>query len=347
MSESDLATQYAPPVPPAVRRQAELADEAVRKLQAEQEAAAAEDPDAKPVGEEGVVVPAAPPPAPAAAVVPSDGVPGEPAPSRQQDGPPADGWEQRYRSLRGKYDKEVPELQGQLRDMQRAIIDMQGQLARPAPAPPPTVVAKTPISDEDIEAYGPELIDRARAWARAELMPEIDQLRHDVVRANGTAQNAATQTAMQGVYKFMDENLASWNEINNAPEFHTWLRATDPLSGAVRQDMLTAAFTQGDARRTLSFFRAFQNEHTADHFRPAPAQTPGGAGGTRLEDLAGPGRGAPASPGAPAAKRFFTQKDVADFYSAVTKGRYAGREAEKDRLEAELHAAVTEGRVRI
>jgi hypothetical protein len=243
----------------------------------------------------------------------------------------------------------VPTLQNQLRTLERTMTELQLQLQNPPPPPPSTPVVKpVPISDEDIEAYGPELIDRARSWARAELMPEIEQLRHDVVRANGTAQNVQSQAAMQSVYNFMDQNLPSWNDINTDPRFIEWLRGTDPLSGSVRQNMLSAAFLSGDARRTLSFFRAFQTEHTEDHFQPGTTHTyaNGSAGAVRLEDMAGPGRGAPVSPGAPATKRHVTQKDIADFYSAVTKGRFNGRDAERQRIEQELHEAVYEGRVR-
>jgi hypothetical protein len=326
-----------------VRRQAEAADEAVRLLREENQNA----PSGEPAGEGDPQASAAP--TPATSPSPQDGVAG-PAPSHTSDSASDGGWEQRYRSLRGKYDSEVPALQNVLREMRRTVGELQARLTVAPPAPPPPAsYTKVAVPDEDVEAYGEELIDRARAWARAELMPEIEQLRHDVVRANGTAQNVATQTAMQGVYAFMDQNLPSWANINTDQRFINWLRDPDPLSGVVRQDMLTAAFTNGDARRTLSFFRAFQNEHTGD-YPPGPgaSHTPatGSAGQVRLEDMAGPGRGSPGTSGAPASKRFFTQKDIADFYSAVTKGRYHGRETERDRVERELHDAVAEGRVR-
>src|SRR3990170_9126692 len=39
-----------------------------------------------------------------------------------------DGWEHRYKVLQGKYNKEVPRLQAQIRDNEGAVNEMRGRL---------------------------------------------------------------------------------------------------------------------------------------------------------------------------------------------------------------------------
>jgi hypothetical protein len=142
-----------------------------------------------------------------------------------------------------------------------------------------------------------------------------------------------------------------WREINDSPEFAAWLNQPEPFSGNPRKALLGDAYNRGDASRTARFFESFVNEHTAvAPAPPAPSPIPledPGAGRVSLESLAAPGRATGTVPGgAPVEKRIWTGAEIIAFYRDVTRGKYVGNEALKTRLDADIVAAATEGRIR-
>lgn len=345
-------------IPPAIRRQGERADALVREISA---AAAPATPEApRPATTE--VTPAAPtapttPAAPAAAAPTTPPTPTTP-PAAEED------WEQRFRTLRGKYDSELPALNAraraaeqQIQQLQHVIASMQLAHANPAtPATPATGAAPGAapagsITPEDVETWGDDLVSAARRWARTEVNPEIEGLRRELAQLRNQANNASQQSAQNAVHAALDGTVPKWREINNDPAFLAWLDQVDPFTGRKRHLLLGEAYTGGDAYRTAAFFNAFLTEHTATTQPPSPStHTPpgrsqSGAGSTPLAELAAPGRGRPQSPGAPDPKRFFSRKEIAAFYRDVADGKWDGREPAKASREAEIFQAATEGRI--
>ena len=232
-----------------------------------------------------------------------------------------------------------------------------------APAAPPADTS-TEVPDTDIAEYGAELVAASRRWAGAQLGPEIAQLRAQVARLEATGQQVQQVTAQSQVTGYLDRTVDRWQAIDNDPAFFSWLAQTDPFTGTVRHAMLKQAYAAGDGPRTAAFFQAFLvdraattppiTEHTVAPAagqtpqtpQPAPTTRDAGAGSVSLDSLTAPGRGRPASSGAPADKKIWSQADIQAFYSDGAKGRFAGREAEKNALEADIFAAGREGRLR-
>lgn len=305
---------------------------------------------------------------------PDNTPPAEPPVSETSSAPPAppappttDDWEQRYRTLQGKYDSEIPGLRTQVNGLQQLLANLEPR-SPPQPVQPdpvrtaPTVVA---LPAEDVEAYGQELIDAARRWARMEVQPLIDELRSEITNLGTNFQKvemSQRETAVSDARAFVCAALnrdpvigSTWEAVNKDPGFIAWVNQPDPFSGQIRQPLLQGAFDSGQPDRVKAFFNAYLSEHTATQVPvPEPAHTPpqpsadGGTGRPRLEDFAAPGRAAasPAVGGAPAEKRIWTQPEIAAFYRDVQRGVYAGREADKLRTEQDLIAATTEGRIR-
>lgn len=278
-------------------------------------------------------------------------------PDRSEPG--SEEWRQRYLTLQGKYDREVPELSGRVRQLDAQIVSLQQLLAnlsaqpREAPAQGRAGDNRSLTADippEDLENYGEDLITASRRWARRDMQPELDQLKQQLAELKGTTQRTQTSVAQNAVERHLDANVPNWRATNDDPAFLSWLRGVDPFSGRVRHDMLGEAYVGGDAARTASFFHAFTTEHTAvsPASRPEPAHTPdAGAGRPSLESLAAPGRAKTSgSNGAPSEKRIWTRNDITAFYRDVNRGAFEGRDAERARLEADLVKATTEGRVR-
>lgn len=338
---SDNADIY---IPPAVRRQSTRADELAREA-GMAGAPEPETPSAELVGDPEPV-----------SETPGE-TPGETPPEPATAEPPVD-WEQRYRTLQGKYDVENADLRRQIESMRllMAQLNERQQQQESAPEARPATTTTVVIPPEHVSEYGQELIDAARQWARAEIAPELDMLRGELRELRGGQQRVEATTTQQRVEAHLsaDPELADkWQAVNVDPQFIAWLGQVDPFAGAPRKVLFDDACGRGDGVRIARFFKAFITEHTAvSQPSPTPPQTPASepvAERPSLEQLAAPGRAVgtgSSQSGAPAEKRLWTQPDIARFYRERTQGVFAGREAEANALEQDIFAATREGRIR-
>jgi hypothetical protein len=338
-----LDENYDNHIPAAVRRQSEHADVLARELGfvnvdgLPTEATTTVVDDGVPSADPSAGTDANPPPAPAV----------DPAPAPSE-------WEQRYRTLQGKYDAELPDLRRQLTSMQNLIANMQAQPATPAPVTAPDQTTFAP-DKADVEAYGEQLIQDVRRWTLNEVQPQIKKLQDELTQLRGGQTEIRSENAQQRLMNALDTDAqlgGQWRTINQDPNFIAWTQQVDPFSGQQRIGLLTDAFVRGDAVRTGNFFRAYIAEHTAVTQPPAgPGQTLPVEDAPRptLESMAVPGRPsgpAPGNGGAPTEKRTWTNREISAFYRDCTTGKYAGREADKVRIEQDIFSAATEGRVR-
>jgi hypothetical protein len=344
----DGNTAFEPHIPAAVRRASAQADELSRQATEAALAEAGQDDTTVVPGEVAPSPSPTPPPAaPSSATEAGDSPPSAPpaAPA------PADDWAQRYNTLQGKYNTEIPELRGQIRALENLLAAVQAAPSKPDPTPTPMPAANVP--QNDIEEYGQPLIEAAQRWAEAKFAPILQAYEARLLAVEGNTQRVTSMTAEQGVQAALSRSVPDWQEINVNPAFIQWLGEVDPFSGQTRKQMVNDAYGAGDSARTIAFFQAFKREHTT--VSPAPGTQPGQTGGSSppadrlpLESLAVPGRGqqtTPPTPGAPE-KRFWSTVDITRFYREKQQGRWRGREAEADRLEADIIAAPAEGRVR-
>jgi hypothetical protein len=279
----------------------------------------------------------------------------EPEPQTIQAEP---DWQQRYRTLQGKYDTETGHMRGQISSMERLLATMQS----PPPAAAPQASPSVPVqfNEADVELYGEDLLEAASRAAEAKLEARygktIQNLQQHVQQLSGRQEE-------DRVFRELDsdpELAGRWRGLNTNPQFIEWLQAVDEMAGVSRNTMLQHAYSNGDAMRTGRFFKKFMAEHTAPPptaMVPQTAASParhsnGGygngsaAGGLRLEDMAAPGRaaGSGAGNGAPS-PRLWSRPDITAFYRARTMGKFKGREAEAEQLEADLLKAGDEGRL--
>ena len=340
-----LDDNYENRIPDAVRRASMRADELARGIGA----ANTPQEEAPPLADEQAPIDA-PDEAP-----PVDGPPSD-APPVDTPQPPAEDWEHRYHTLKGKYDAEIPSLRAQVNSLEHLIANLR--IPEPV-APQPSGDAKSQsvaILPEDVETFGEDLITAARRWARAEFEPRITKLEDELGKLRTGQSTIQQETAQQRVMSSLDADPqlgGKWREVNVQPEFIAWLDQVAPFSGEQRMRLLSDAFARGDAHRTGEFFRRFIAEHTAvtsPSPAPIPTHTPTPdveAGKVSLESLAAPGRSSgPAPGGAPAEKRVWTKQDITAFYRDRSQGRFRYREDEALRLEADLFAATSEGRIR-
>src|SRR5215831_9378682 len=134
-------------VPEQVRRQAARAEELQRELAAGRAASMGDEPPgAEAVPPEAGTTGSEPPPAPSGAS-PAPAAEPPAAPPHPGPGRPPTDWEQRYRTLQGKYDTEIAGFRAQVSGLERLIATMQHQPPQPA-APPAPVPPAGPMEFE-------------------------------------------------------------------------------------------------------------------------------------------------------------------------------------------------------
>ena len=263
-----------------------------------------------------------------------------------------ESWERRYHSMKGRFDRsqeQIKDLSSQVQNLQGIITNMQMQ----APSQPlPEMQFEKLITEDEARDYGEDFLKVVGKKAKEELAPIIKSYEAKITELEQKLQGVNSVVAQDSHAKLMealDAKLPDWRDLNTNEEFLSWLRLPDPFSGAIRHDMLKAAYAAGNASRVLAFFNGFLAEEAAvapvkgdsdDVPTERVAKVP-------LAKLAAPGRAkSAAGESAPAEKPTITRAQIAQFYADVSAGKYRGKDADKSKLEAMIFEAQREGRIR-
>lgn len=261
-----------------------------------------------------------------------------------------ESWEHKYKSVHGRFvraQEQIREMADQVQNLQNVIATLQ---MSPSSSEVPSFKVERLITDDEARDYGEDFLKVVGKKAKEELGPiikqyesQIEDLKRQVTGVTGVVK----QDSQNKLIGTLDTQLPKWRDLNTNEEFLDWLRLPDPFSGAIRHDMLKAAYAQGNASRVLAFFNGFLAEEAATSPDRGEPTT-----GTRvpkvpLESLAAPGRAkSAASASGPAEKPIFTRAQIASFYADVAAGRFRGKDADKNKLEAQIFEATREGRIR-
>ena len=274
--------------------------------------------------------------------------PQEQAESGDQE-PKQDDWQQKYRSLQGMYNADVPRLNAENRDLSSRVSQLEGLLSTmQEPAQQTPVQSEKLITDDDVKEYGDSIAVMRKA-AREEVAQEIAQLRQQVGQLQGVlpqVQQVQAQQKKSGEQTFWStiaSEVPNWNDINNDPDFQSWLLAIDPLTGISRQTYLEDAQKNLDASRVVNFFRTWEGETGKTN----TAQVDRTAQQSQLQKQVAPGRSRNNGVKASGQNRTYTPNDIQEFYADVRKGKYKGRDDERGRIERDIFAAQQEGRINV
>lgn len=257
-----------------------------------------------------------------------------------------------YLAMKGRFDKANANnvrLSEEVTNLRQLVTQLSAQPPAAAPPADPALNPTSLLTPQEIADYGPDFLDVVGKKAReiagseiAKLNAKIDELSRGV---QATAQ-VTQQSAREQMFAKMDRDLPTWREQNSNEDFLAWLQLPDAYSGAIRGELLGAAYAQNNADRVLAFFKGFLTEEAATTPAiPTPPAAPA-AQKVPLETFAAPGRAKSAAATPPAEKPIISRAQVSQFYLDVAAGKYRGREDEKNRLEAMIFSANAEGRLR-
>jgi hypothetical protein len=284
-----------------------------------------------------------------------------PAPTTEQrtgaDNVPEENVLQKYKTLQGMYNAEVPRLHQHNREMSQRVQQMEQLLASMSAQQANTHAQQKPVerivTEQDIEEYG-DSIDMMRKVTREELgavaqrIANIEatmrQMHSSVVPQVQAVAQRQQVSAEQQFWAELAGNVPNFRQVNDHPDFQSWLLQADPLTGITRQTYLDDAQRSLDANRVANFFRTWL-ESTG---HAAVAQPTGNAATSELEKQVAPGRsrnvGAAATTNT---SKTYTPADIQKFFNDVRTGKYKGREQERSRIERDIFAAQRENRIQL
>jgi hypothetical protein len=254
--------------------------------------------------------------------------------------------------MEGRYkraENDIHAMSNQLASMQSLIASMQ----KPQTETPAELRPQSLLTPEEVSEYGSEFLGVVARKAKEELHPEVAALRQKLTNLEKQLSTSSEQQSARARFELeasLDQRIPHWRDVNVMPEFHAWLALPDMYSGAIRHELLRAAYAQNNTPRVLAFFKGFLDQEAA--YVPQGSELHQGTGlqdGDRvsLESLAAPGRAkTSAATSAPVEKPIITRAQISSFYADSASGKYRGREAEKNRLEAMIFDAEREGRIR-
>lgn len=265
-----------------------------------------------------------------------------PAPAPQPAPASDTAWEQRYRTLQGIMAKETSGLRAQVVGYESQLAEVKQQLTALMSSRQAETKQAPAVDPKDVEAFGSDMLEMVQRYAERVFQNMATQLdsklagvesRLKKLEGDVTGVDArATASLEQTFYATLKKLVPDYEAVNASEPWLRWLGEIDPVYGVPRQAALDAAFERLDAERVANVFKA----HKAS-LPPSPS-----AG---LEQMVAPNGVAPnhAAPQPPAAVRPVAAKFVEKFYNDVAKGRYAGREDEVARIEAEIQTAAAAG----
>lgn len=263
-----------------------------------------------------------PPPAP----TPQEPVGSQEPPPAPPENVEQDSWENRYKILSGKYNAEVPRLASENRDLKsqlRLLEDRMKKLESGAPA-------ERYVKPEEVEEYGENLVDLIRRAAREEVAAKQSEIEALKAKVDGF-EGKVTANVEVDFYSRLSDKVSDWRVINDDPRFHTWLNDFDDY-GNRRQDMLSMAESEKNADKVAKFFDAFKKSITSQ----------AAAANTNLEQQVAPDVNRAVAP--PQGKRLWTRAEITEFYNQMRRGAIKASDAVA--LEADIQAAIVEGRIR-
>jgi hypothetical protein len=269
-----------------------------------------------------------------------------------------DKWEVKYKTLQGMFNAQMPELQAKVRELGEKNQSLESIIGTMESAPAePATPATSSLTAEEIADYGPDMTDFVKRAAQDAIAPQLDGLRAENEKL--IAQNLQLQASVGNVeathgadakhsmFTALASEVPDWSEINQSQEFLGWLKETDAFSGQIRHDLLLTAFEANDSSRVSIFFNAFKRDKQL--VTPTP-QPPAALQPTvPLSSLVAPGKGSASTTQPPTDEdqsKIWDTSEISAFYRDVQRGKFAGREAEKARLENAIVKAGREGRVR-
>ena len=253
---------------------------------------------------------------------------------------PEETWQQKYKTLKGMYDAEVPRLHSDIRDLKSQMDKLQKAAEAPKPEAKPAAQPTKLVTDADVQAFGEDLIEVQRKVARevaAEFRGELDAMKAENEKLREQLNTTGSQVSEASFEQRLYRLVPDFQTVNTDERWINWLNEVDPLLRAPRKSVAQEAFNTGDAEAVAHYIGMFKAS-------VAPAEQPSDKA-AELEKQIQPKRSATNAPVSQQAKTY-TDAQIQKMFQKSVEMSSRGQRDEAMKLEAEIDAAYREGRVR-
>lgn len=261
--------------------------------------------------------------------------------SQHEDKSPADEpkrseayWEHRFNVINGKYAAEVPALRDEVKSLTKQLDDANRQITELKASSDPSTNPGG-LTDEQMaqfkEEFGEDFVSFVQRMVsssstKPDNSAEVNELKRKV---EGFEQKEQQKTEAS-FWTALNELVPDWKAVNDNAAFHAFLAQYDPQTGQQRQQTLNAAQQALDADGVAAVFDAFKKQQP----QPEKPRIP--------DDQVDPPTSR--STTTPEGGRIWTGPEIKQFYTDKANGKYSAEDGK--RLEADIFAAQSEGRVR-
>ena len=257
----------------------------------------------------------------------------------------SESFKQKYATLRGKYDAEVPRLHQQVKERtdQMNAIRVEAQAAKKAEAEKPKEKVSY-VTDADREEYGDDLIDFQRRVAKEvsqDYEERFEQQSRVIQDLQSKISNTDNQVGEVGFTQKLNALVPGFDQLDNDERWVAWLNEIDPMTRGPRRDQAQAAFNSGDAEAVAHYVSLFRGSVEPVANGKSDRQT-------ELEKQVTPSRSAStvASKSSNNSSKVYSEKELDRGWTKIRDLNSQGKYDDAEKLEAELTVAYMEGRVK-
>jgi len=256
----------------------------------------------------------------------------------------SESFKQKYATLRGKYDAEVPRLHQQVKELtdQMNAIRHEAEAAKKAEAEKPKEKVSY-VTDADREEYGDDLIDFQRRVAKEasqEYEDRFEQQAKVIEQLQQQISNTGSQVGEVGFTQKLNALVPGFDQLDNDERWVAWLNEYDPMTRGPRRDQAQAAFNSGDAEAVAHYVGLFRES-------VEPVANGKSDRDTELEKQVTPSRSASTvTKSSGKDSKVYSEKELNNAWTKIRTLNTQGKYDDAEKLEAELTAAYMEGRVK-
>ena len=257
----------------------------------------------------------------------------------------SESFKQKYATLRGKYDAEVPRLHQQVKELtdQMNAIREEAQAAKKAEAEKPKEKVSY-VTDADREEYGDDLIDFQRRVAKEvsqDYEERFEQQSRVIQDLQSKISNTDNQVGEVGFTQKLNALVPGFDQLDSDERWVAWLNEIDPMTRGPRRDQAQAAFNSGDAEAVAHYVSLFRGSVEPVANGKSDRQT-------ELEKQVTPSRSAStvASKSSNNSSKVYSEKELDRGWTKIRDLNSQGKYDDAEKLEAELTVAYLEGRVK-
>lgn len=253
---------------------------------------------------------------------------------------PEETWQQKYRTLKGMYDAEVPRLHTQVKELTKRLDQIQNAKPEPKPEVKEPKQSLKLVTDEDVKEFGADLIEVQRKVAREVAMEFTDEI--EVLRAqNEELRKQVSATGAQVTESSFEQRLyrkvPDFEQLNRDPKWIEWLNEIDPIIRGPRMSVAQSAYERGDVDAVA---------HYVNLFRQTQAPTTVADKKRKEQELQiQPAKNSSANQSNQKQGKVYTDAEVGKMYQRVAELTMRGDSTAATKLEAEIDAAFRDGRV--